>query len=60
MNLTHRQSLRSVSLSEGWLGLGSAVRTLHAAHHASWANSLPMVKQRHPGVADTIITGLER
>ena len=29
-------------------------------HYASWADSLPMVRQRQPDVADTIITGLQR
>ena len=48
-------------LSKGGLGfVGSAVRAGHAAHYASWADSLPMVRQRHPDVADTTITGLER
>ena len=42
------------------LGLGSVVRARHAAHYASWADNLPMVRQRHPDVADTIITGFER
>ena len=47
-------------LSKGVLGLGCAVRARHAAHYASWTDSLPMVRQCHPDVADTIITGLER
>ena len=47
-------------LSKGRLGLGIAVRARHAAHYASWADGLPMVRQRHPDVADTIITDLER
>ena len=47
-------------LSKGGLGLGCAVRARHAAHKASWADSLPMVRQRHPDVADSIIMGVER
>ena len=35
-------------LSKGGLGLCCAVRARHAAHYASWADSLPMVRQRQP------------
>ena len=42
------------------LGLGCAVHARHAAYYASWADSLPMVRQRHPDVADSIIMGLVR
>ena len=37
------------------LGLGCAVRARHAAHCACWADSLPMVRQRHPDVAGTAL-----
>ena len=47
-------------LSKGGLGLGCAVRARHAANYDCWADSLPMVRHRHPDVADTIIMGLER
>ena len=49
----------SLPLSVGGLGLRSAVRTSSSAHWASWADSLPMVRERHPGVADMIVDALE-
>ena len=45
---------------KGGLGLLSAVRTREAAHWASWADSLPMVHQRHPEVARMMVGGLAR
>ena len=44
----------------GGLGLASAVRGRAAAHWASWADCLRMVRKRHPSVADTMVLGLER
>ena len=44
---------------EGGIGLRSASRTQPAAHWASWADALKMVKERHPVVADTILGALE-
>ena len=58
--LPHARTTALMLLSKGGLGLGCAVRARHAAHYASWADSLPMVRQRHPDVADSIIMGLER
>ena len=49
----------SFPLSMGGLGLRSAVRTSSSAHWASWADSLSMVRERHPGVADMIVDALE-
>ena len=49
----------SVPLGKGGFGLLSAVRTREAAHWASWADSLPMVHQRHPEVARMMVGGLE-
>ena len=50
----------SLPLCEGGLGLRSAVRSRPAAHWASWADALKMIKQRHPGVANMIISSLAR
>ena len=44
---------------EGGIGLRSARRSQPAAHWASWADALKMVKERHPIVADTILGALE-
>ena len=41
----------------GGLGLASAVRGRAAAHWASWADCLRMVRKRHPSV---VVLGLER
>ena len=49
--LPHARTTALMPLSKGGLGLGNAVRARHAAHCASWADSLPMVRQRHPDVA---------
>ena len=53
------QDQSSLPLWEGGLGLRSARRTQPAAHWASWADALKMVKERHPAVADTILRALE-
>ena len=50
----------SLPLCEGDLGLRSATRSRPAAHWASWADALKMIKQRHPGVADMIVRSLVR
>ena len=42
------RTLATLALSAGGLGLGSAVRVRHAAHWASWADSLLMARPRHP------------
>ena len=43
---------------EGW-GLRSAERTRWRACWASWADTLPMIRERHPEVADVIMYNLE-
>ena len=48
----------TVPLSLGGLGLRSAVRTSVPAHWASWADVLPMIRDRHPVVATTIVNAL--
>ena len=49
----------TLPLSSGGLGLRSAVRTSVPAHWASWADVLPMIRDRHPVVATTIVNALE-
>ena len=53
------QMIATVALSAGGLGLSSALRVRRAAHFASWADTLSMVRQRHPIVAETMIRHLE-
>ena len=48
----------SLPFFQGGLGLTSATRIREEAHWASWADCLKMVRQRHPAVADTIVSGL--
>ena len=43
----------------GGLGHASAVRVRPAAHWSSWADSLRMVRQRHPAIAECMVVGLE-
>ena len=52
------KDMASLPLCFGGLGLRSAVRTSPAAHWASWADCLPTLQKRHPGVARMIITRL--
>ena len=49
----------SLPLWKGGLGLRSAVRTTPAACLASWLDSLKMIQQRHPKIADTILQALD-
>ena len=42
------------------LGFTSAVQTRVAAHWASWADSISMVRKRHPTVANGMIAGIDR
>ena len=48
----------SLPFFQGGLGLTSAARIREGAHWASWADCLKMVRQRHPAVADTMVSGL--
>ena len=43
----------------GGTGLRSAERTRIAAYWASWADSLAMIRQRHPDVAEQLVQELE-
>ena len=56
---TAAHTLSTLSLSAGGLGLASAVRVRPAAHWSSWADSLRMVRQRHPAIAERMVVGLE-
>ena len=49
------------SPSSTWeLGLRSAVRSQTAACWASWADSLPRIRERHPHIADLVAVALFR
>ena len=45
-------------MSMGGCGLRSASRTSSSAYWASWADSLRMIHQRHPAVADQMVRSL--
>ena len=47
--------ISTLSLSVEGLGLASA-RSRGGAHWASWADCIRMVKERHPTIAETMIT----
>ena len=47
----------TVALSAGGLGLASAVR-VRVAHWSSCSDSLRMIRQRHPFIAEFIVAGL--
>ena len=46
-------------LELGGLGLRSAERTRVSAYWASWADCMPMIKERHPMVAELFVRSLE-
>ena len=50
--------IASIPLSLGGLVLRSATRTRHSAFWDSWADSLSMIKERHPVVAERIVGSL--
>ena len=53
------QVLASFSFSSGGLGLADPRRMRHAAHFASWADTVEMVRKRHPHIDETMIAQLE-
>ena len=53
------QVIATLALSAGGLGLTSAQRVKEAAHFASWADCLRMVRDRHPFIAELMIRHLE-
>ena len=48
--LTDAAQVASLPMRMGGLGLRSAQRCAHAAYWASWADALPMIKQRTPAM----------
>ena len=50
----------TLPLSLGDLGLRRAVRTSAPAYWASWADTLPMIHQRHPVVVEAMVSWLNR
>ena len=52
------KEVASMPLAMGGLGLRDGARISPAAFWASWADSLGMIKARHPQVANTITQGL--
>ena len=50
----------TLPLSLGGLGLRSAVRTSAPAYWANWADTLPMIHQRHPVVVEDMVSWLNR
>ena len=51
--------LSNLPLSRGGLGLSCAARSTVAAHWSSWADCVHMIKQRHPEVAEIMLTGID-
>ena len=61
MSPTQAEDIRltaSLPMVLGRLGLRSATRVRQAAYWSSWAACIPMVHQRHPGVAAAIVAHL--
>ena len=54
------QSIATLPMRLGGLGLRSAARMSPAAYWASWADALPMLQARLPQVTANIVGGLER
>ena len=54
------RTVAGLPFSMGGLGLRCAERLSVAAHWASWADCLAMVKARHPDIAQEWVTKLER
>ena len=53
------RAIATLPLSSGGLGCRSSVRLRHAAHWASWADSIKMIGERHPEVAATILRAVD-
>ena len=52
------QQLASLTMRMGSMGLRSATRCARAAFWASWADALPMIKDRTPQIAHQVVTSL--
>ena len=53
------RDVATLPLVLGGLGLRSAERTRVSAYWASWADCMPMIKERHPMVAELFVRSLE-
>ena len=53
------RAVTSLPLVAGGLGLRSATRLRHVAQWASWADTIKMVHERHPEVAESILEAVE-
>ena len=54
------QALATLPLSMGGCGLRDALRTSKPAFWASWADCLPMMRERHPAIVHVMIDQLNR
>ena len=54
----HHHVAATMPLTLGGLGLGNAQRARDATHWGSWADSLEMIRARHPEVASRVVRGL--
>ena len=54
------QTIASLPLRQGGLGLRNTVRLRGAAFWSSWADCLKMVQKRHPAVCGSIVASLRR
>ena len=52
--------LATLQFSSGGLGLRNAERLCPTAYWGSWADTLPVVRRRHPGIADHLMLSLLR
>ena len=53
------RAVATLPLTLGGLGMRSSVRLRHAAHWASWADSIKMISERHPEVSTTILRAVD-
>ena len=58
--LTDAAQVASLPMRMGGLGLRSAQRCAHAAYWASWADALPMIRQRHQQLPMQSLKGCSR
>ena len=52
--------MATLQFSSGGLGLRNAERLCPTAYWASWADTLPVVRRRHPGIVDHLMLSLLR
>ena len=56
----HMWEMASLPFASGGLCWRNAERLLSTAHWASWADALPVIRARHPDVADHMLVSLWR